>query len=82
MFRDMLIHRSQYDANLSVRRVSGVDWVGLSNATSMSIYAKGLHIKPTTGLQNATKSSRINGFVFVGTNSFATSTIKGYYFIS
>lgn len=56
---------------------TGPDWVGLATATSPSFAARGLHIKPTTGLSNATKSTRIDGFVFVGTGKQSSGPIRG-----
>ena len=42
-----------------------------------SIVAKGMHIKPTVGLTNATKSIRLDGFTFVGNSTLASSATKG-----
>ena len=42
-----------------------------------SIVAKGMHIKPTVGLINATKSIRLDGFTFVGNSTLASSATKG-----
>ena len=36
-----------------------------------------MHIKPTAGLSNATKSLRIDGFVFVGTSKQSSGAIRG-----
>ena len=53
------------------------DWIGLANAIAESIYTKGLRIKPTAALSNATKSTRVDGFTFVGNGDLASSAIKG-----
>ena len=53
------------------------DWIGLTSATAESIYTKGLRIKPTAALSNATKSTRVDGFTFVGSGILASSATKG-----
>jgi hypothetical protein len=35
-----------------------------------------MHIKPTAGLSNATKSTRVDGFTFVGNGNLASSGTK------
>ncbi|KAL6721369.1 hypothetical protein ACLMJK_000472 [Lecanora helva] len=77
-------HQAHYGPNLPVPRPSttsaglptGPDWVSLAKATSASISARGLHIKPTAGLSSATKSTRIDGFVFVGNSKQTSAPIK------
>ena len=75
----------QYGSAMPVQRVSNIeaapfnqqDWIGLSTATAESIYTKGLRIKPTAALSNATKSTRVDGFTFVGSGILASSATKG-----
>ena len=55
---------------------TGPNWVNLASATSPSISAQGLHVKPTAGLSNATKSLRVDGYVFVGTGKQSLAPIK------
>ena len=80
-------HQAHYGTNLPVRQASatapglhtGPNWASLAGATSASISARGLHIKPTAGLSSATKSTRIDGFVFVGNSKQSSGPIKGGY---
>ena len=41
------------------------------------MYKNGLRVKPTAALENVTKSSRVDGFTFVGSGNLAFSSTKG-----
>lgn len=53
------------------------EWINLVAPNSASIYRGGLHIKPTEAYSNATNSTRLDGFIFVGNNEIALNTTKG-----
>lgn len=54
------------------------DWINLASATPPStIFLEGLHIRPTQKLSTATKSTHLNGFTFVGSDTLPRSTTKG-----
>lgn len=77
---------SQHGSTMPIRRASltGVpapnhqEWINLESATPLStIHLEGLYIRPTQKLSTATKSTHLNGFIFVGSGTLPRSTTKG-----
>ena len=67
----------RYAQSLPVNQpLSHQEWVNLSVPKTASISRGGLHIKPTDAYAKATNSSRLDGFIFVGSNTLRLNTLQ------